>query len=67
PGGGGYSGDSSMPVSYDDIYDDDDAAGMETDINKKVTYKQSLLGREEENHGNKTRAEAIFEANEEED
>jgi hypothetical protein len=54
-GGKEYSGDSSRPVSYADIYDTltggQNDAILETDPQRKVTYKQSLIGGEEDAQG----------------
>ncbi|KAK2359196.1 zinc ion binding / nucleic acid binding protein [Trifolium repens] len=59
-----YTGDSTMPISYADIYDN---GGETHGASAKQSYKQSLLGEEEELNQNNHSAYMEAEENEEDD
>jgi hypothetical protein len=59
-----YTGDSSLPISYADIYDNGSEAQRET---VKQSYKQSLLGEDEELNQNNHSADMEAEENEDEE
>ncbi|MCI22775.1 hypothetical protein A2U01_0043951, partial [Trifolium medium] len=59
-----FSGGSSMPVSYADLYDN---VGQNMNVDKTMSYKQTLLGKDGEMHGERDVEDGMSEEEEEHD